>query len=231
MASLQKNTFKLKTMKISSSLFLLVLVCAAFAENKFDAAVTKIVDHLKANKTTFHNFLLFKGVDITNFGFYKFKTIEVKDTNINFQDAVPVPGAKGQMNGGYMLIDEAEIKISNLTINGSIVVEDDGGFKFTLPFNSTQKSANNETGGTFKLVKFSAFGSKEEMRVYPGYALYSPDNIEFKVKVNCFPLQMRFRAEECYFAQQIVNDLAFGSVARALAYKIQTAIKEHPIPK
>ena len=209
----------------------MVLVCAAFAENGYDAVVTKIVNHLKANKTSFHDFLLFKGVDIANYGFYKFKTIEVKDTNMNFQDAVPVPGAKGQIIGGFMLIDEAKIEIPNLTINGSIVVEDDGGFKFTLPFNSTQKSGNNETGGTFKLIKFSSYGSKEGMLVSPGYALYSPENIKFEVEVDCEPLEMRFRAEECYFAQQIVNDLAFGSVARALAYKIQTAIKEHPIPK
>ena len=225
------RTFKLRIMKILSSFFLLVLVCAAFAENKYDVAVTKIVNHLKANKTTFHNFLLFKGVDITNYGSYKFKTIEVKDTNINFQDAVPVPGAKGQTITGYLVIDEAEIKISNLVIDGSIVVEDDGGFKFTLPFNSTQRSGNNETGGIFKLVKFSAHDSNEGMRVYPGYALYSPENIKFEVEVDCEPLVMRFRGEECYFAQEIVNDLAFGSVARALAYKIQTAIKEHPIPK
>ena len=220
-------------MKFPILFFVMVLIFAlvANADSEYDAAMTKIVNHLKANKTTFHNFLLFKGVDITNYGYYKFKTIEVKDTNINFQDAVPVPGAKGEIRGGYMLIDEAEIKISKLTINGSIVVEDDGGFKFTLPFNSTQKSANNETGGIFKLVKFSAFNYKEGMRVSPGYALYSPENTKFEVEVNCFPLQMRFRAEECYLAQEIVNNLAFGSVARALAYKIQTAIKEHPIPK
>ena len=218
-------------MKILSSFVVIVLVCAAFAEDKYDAAVTKIVNHLKANKTSFHNFLLFKGVDIANFGFYKFKSIEVKDTNINFQDAVPVPGVKGKTVAGYLVIEEAEIKISNLTINGSIVVEDHGGFKFTLPFNSTQKSANNETGGTFKLIDFWVSGSKEGWRVSPGVARYSPENIKFEVQVDCWDLEMQFRGAECYFAQQVINDLAFGSVARALAYKIQTAIKEHPIPK
>ena len=221
---------KLRTMKILSSFFLLVLVCAAFAENEYDAAVTKIVNHLKANKTSFHDFLLFKAVDIKYFDSHKFKTIEVKDTNINFQDAVVVPGTEGDTIGRTLFIQKAEIEVPNLTISGKIVAENDGGLKFTLPFNSTQKSANNETGGIFKLIKFVVSGAIDGKRVSHGGARYSPENIQFEVQVDCSPLQMQFRSDfECGYAEKVVADLAFGSVAKALSYKILTAMKEHPI--
>ena len=215
-------------MKVASGVFVLFLVSATLAveaDDKADSVVTKIVNQLKANQTTFRDFHLFRAVDISNYGSYKFNSIEVINTNINFQDAIAVPGAKGSMKGSYLVIKEATIKMPNLTVTGSIIFTDEGGFNFTLPFNATQKSPNNETEGTFKLMDFWIYQDKKDTTVFPGFATYSPENLTLEVKVNCMPLQRKFRAEECYFAQEVVNDLGLGNIAKSLAYKIQTALK------
>ena len=215
-------------MKVASGVFVLFLVSATLgieADDKLDSVVKNIVDQVKTNHTTFRDFHLFKAVDISNSGSYKFNSIQVINTNINFQDAIVVPGTKGHMNGKYLVIEEATIKMPNLTVTGSIIFNDEGGFNFTLPFNATQKSPSNETEGTFKLMDFWIYQDKKETTVFPGYATYSPENLTFEVKVNCMPLQRRFRAEECYFAQEVVNDLGLGNIAKSLGYKIQTALK------
>lgn len=206
-------------------MFLVSATLAVEADEKVDSVVRKIVKQLKTKQTIFRDFHLFRAVDVSDNGFYKFNSIEVMNTNINFQDAVIVSGAKGRIIGNYVVIEEAEIQMPNLTVTGSIVFHDDRGFSYSLPFKTKQRSPNHKIEGTCKLMDYKVLQDKDETTIIPGYATYSSEYFTLEVVVNCIGLQTKFRADECNFAKGLVNELGFSNIPKSLDLKIQTALK------
>lgn len=218
----------MKVVTASFVLFVVSTTLAVPATDKIDAVLTEIVNHLKENQTSFRDFHLFRAVDVATDGPYTFNSIEVLNTNINFQDAILVPGGKGWMSDELLVIEEAKIKMPTLIMTGSIVVYDDTGFNFTVPFSKKQDFSfleNGETEGTFTLTNFSVRNQGKKIFVSPGVVTYSPQGLFRKGKVNCVSLIRYTRTEECAMAMDVVDDLGLASIAQSLGYKMRTAIK------
>ena len=217
-------------MGIVKGLCFFLLFAIIVKADKYDEVVTKIVNQLKANASTFANFQLFRGVDYTDASRYRIKDMEINQTNLDFSEAIPVPGAKGESFGSLFVIREAEVKIPKLTIRGVVNVVEAGGMHVALPFNTTQKSKDGQTGGILKLLNFFVFHDGRGQYVQSGYASYTPEDIFFDVNLHCW-IRLGYAAELCHLAEDITRNLGLTTVAKSFAYRVKSASPGIRLPK